>query len=98
MTYVEGQRMTEHILLRHRDIPDIDQLDVYLENGGFDAFKNVVEQKTPQEVIDIVKLSGLRGRGGAGFPTGVKWGFLSSGVFPRYVIANADESEPGTFK
>ncbi|OGO18667.1 MAG: NADH-quinone oxidoreductase subunit F [Chloroflexi bacterium RBG_16_48_8] len=90
--------MTEHILLRHRDIPDIDQLDVYLENGGFDAFKNVVEQKTPQEVIDIVKLSGLRGRGGAGFPTGVKWGFLSSGVFPRYVIANADESEPGTFK
>jgi len=98
MTYVEGRRMTEHILLRHRDIPDIDQLDVYLENGGFEAFKYVVEQKTPQEVIDIVKLSGLRGRGGAGFPTGVKWSFLSPGVFPRYVVANADESEPGTFK
>jgi NADH-quinone oxidoreductase subunit F len=90
--------MTEHILLRHRDVPDIDQLDVYLKHGGFEAFKDVVTQKTPQEVIDIVRLSGLRGRGGAGFPTGVKWGFLSPGVFPRYVIANADESEPGTFK
>ena len=90
--------MTEHILLRHRDVPDIDQLDVYLKHGGFEAFKAVVTQKTPQEVIDIVKISGLRGRGGAGFPAGVKWGFLSPGVFPRYVIANADESEPGTFK
>jgi NADH-quinone oxidoreductase subunit F len=90
--------MTEHILLRHRDIPDIDQLDVYLEHGGFEAFKTVVTQKTPQEVIELVKSSGLRGRGGAGFPTGVKWSFLSPGVFPRYVVANADESEPGTFK
>jgi NADH-quinone oxidoreductase subunit F len=90
--------MTEHILLRHRDIPDIDQLDVYLEHGGFEAFKTVVTQETPQEVIDLVKSSGLRGRGGAGFPTGVKWSFLSPGVFPRYVVANADESEPGTFK
>ena len=90
--------MTEHILLRHRDIPDIDQLDVYLEHGGFEGFKSVVTEKTPQEVIDIVRESGLRGRGGAGFPAGVKWSFLSPGVFPRYVVANADESEPGTFK
>jgi NADH-quinone oxidoreductase subunit F len=90
--------MTEHILLRHRDIADIDQLDVYLEHGGFEAFKTVVTQKTPQEVIELVKSSGLRGRGGAGFPTGVKWSFLSPDVFPRYVVANADESEPGTFK
>jgi NADH-quinone oxidoreductase subunit F len=90
--------MTEHILLRHRDIPDIDQLDVYLAHGGFEAFKQVVTQSTPQEVIDLVKASGLRGRGGAGFPTGVKWSFLTPGVFPRYLVANADESEPGTFK
>ena len=90
--------MTEHILLRHRNIPDIDQLDVYLAHGGFESFKQVVTQKTPQEVIDIVKVAGLRGRGGAGFPAGVKWGFLTKDVFPRYVIANADESEPGTFK
>jgi NADH-quinone oxidoreductase subunit F len=90
--------MTEHILLRHRDIPNIDQLDVYLDHGGFEALREIISNKTPQEVIDIVKLSGLRGRGGAGFPTGVKWSFLSPGVFPRYVVANADESEPGTFK
>jgi NADH-quinone oxidoreductase subunit F len=90
--------MSEHILLRHRDIPDIDQLDVYLENGGFEAFQKIVQQNTPQEVIDIVKLSGLRGRGGAGFPTGLKWSFLTPDVQPRYVVANADESEPGTFK
>jgi NADH-quinone oxidoreductase subunit F len=90
--------MAEHILLRHRDIPDIDQLDVYRKHGGFDALKAAVTGKTPQEVVDIVKAAGLRGRGGAGFPAGVKWGFLSANVFPRYVVANADESEPGTFK
>lgn len=90
--------MADHILLRHRDIPDLDKLDVYLEHGGFEAFKQIVTSKTPQEVIDVVRASGLRGRGGAGFPTGVKWGFLTPGVFPRYVVANADESEPGTFK
>jgi NADH-quinone oxidoreductase subunit F len=90
--------MAEHILLRHRDIPDIHKLDVYLKNGGFEAFKSVVQKKTPQDVIDIVRTAGVRGRGGAGFPAGVKWGFLTPGVFPRYVVANADESEPGTFK
>ena len=90
--------MAEHVLLRHLDIPDIDDLDVYLEHDGFEAFKSVVKDRTPEEVIDEVKTSGLRGRGGAGFPTGVKWSFLSPGVFPRYVVANADESEPGTFK
>jgi NADH-quinone oxidoreductase subunit F len=90
--------MPEHILLRHRDIPGIDALAVYREHGGFETFKQVVTGKTPQEVIDIVKAAGLRGRGGAGFPAGVKWGFLTPGVFPRYVVANADESEPGTFK
>jgi NADH-quinone oxidoreductase subunit F len=90
--------MPEYILLRHRDIPDLDKLEVYRKHGGFKTFKQVVTKKTPQEVVDIVKASGLRGRGGAGFPAGVKWGFLTPGVFPRYVIANADESEPGTFK
>src|SRR5210317_325159 len=90
--------MPDHILLRNRDIPDIDKLDVYLENGGYEAFKQVVSEHTPQEIIDIVKASGLRGRGGAGFPAGVKWSFLTPDVFPRYVVANADESEPGTFK
>ena len=90
--------MADYVLLRHLDIPDIDDLDIYLEHDGFEAFKSVVQKRTHEEVIDEVKTSGLRGRGGAGFPTGVKWSFLSPGVFPRYVVANADESEPGTFK
>ncbi len=90
--------MAEHVLLRHRDTPSLDQLDVYLRHGGFEAFRKVVMTQTPQQVIDEVKASGLRGRGGAGFPTGAKWSFLTPGVFPRYVVANADESEPGTFK
>ncbi len=90
--------MTEHIVLRHRDIERIDRLEVYLENGGFRAFESIVRKKSPEQVIDIVKKSGLRGRGGAGFPTGVKWSFLTPDVYPRYVVANADESEPGTFK
>ncbi|MBF8281561.1 MAG: nuoF [Anaerolineales bacterium] len=89
--------MAEHILLRHRDIPDLHKLDVYLQHGGYEAFKKVVTTMTPQQVIDEVKASGLRGRGGAGFPTGLKWGFLTKD-FPRYVTANSDESEPGTFK
>jgi len=90
--------MPEHILLRHRDIPDIADLDVYLQHDGFTAFKEVVKNQTPEQVIETVKAANLRGRGGAGFPAGVKWSFLTPGVFPRYVVANADESEPGTFK
>ena len=90
--------MTEYILLRHRDIPQLNQLEVYLQHGGFETFKQAVTTRTPQQVIDEIKASGLRGRGGAGFPTGVKWSLLTKDVFPRYVVANSDESEPGTFK
>jgi len=90
--------MTEYILLRHRNIPRLNQLEVYLEHGGFETFKKAVTTRTPQQVIDEIKASGLRGRGGAGFPTGVKWSLLTKDVFPRYVVANSDESEPGTFK
>ena len=87
-----------HILLRHRDIPDINKLDVYKRNGGFDAFKKAVTKMNPAEVTDVVKASNLRGRGGAGFPTGMKWSFMDNKNWPHYVVANADESEPGTFK
>ncbi len=90
--------MTEYVLLRHRDTPDLHKLDVYIQHGGYEAFRKAVTTLTPQQVIDEVKASGLRGRGGAGFPTGVKWSFLTKDSFPRYVVANADESEPGTFK
>jgi NADH-quinone oxidoreductase subunit F len=89
---------SEHILLRHRDIADLHQLDVYRQHGGYEAFQKAVTTMTPQQVIDEVKASGLRGRGGAGFPTGLKWSFLTKGVYPRYLTANSDESEPGTFK
>jgi len=87
-----------HILLRHRDIPDINKLNVYKKNGGLAAFKNAVTKMKPIEVTDVVKNSGLRGRGGAGFPTGMKWSFIDNKNWPHYVVANADESEPGTFK
>ncbi|HTP01709.1 MAG TPA: NADH-quinone oxidoreductase subunit NuoF [Anaerolineales bacterium] len=86
------------ILLRHNNIPDIAKLDVYQKNGGFEAFRKVVTQMKPAEVTDVVKASGLRGRGGAGFPTGMKWSFIDNKSWPHYVVANADESEPGTFK
>jgi len=87
-----------HILLRHRDIPGINQIDVYQKNGGFAAWKNAVTKMKPEEVTNVVKASGLRGRGGAGFPTGMKWQFMDNKNWPHYVVANADESEPGTFK
>ena len=87
-----------HLLLRHREIPDLNTLDVYKKNGGFEAFKNAVTKMKPNEVTDVVKNSGLRGRGGAGFPTGMKWSFIDNKNWPHYVVANADESEPGTFK
>jgi len=90
--------MTEYFLLRHREIPDIGKIDVYKKHGGFAAFKKAVTKMKPAEVTDAVKASGLRGRGGAGFPTGIKWSFIPKDIWPHYVVANADESEPGTFK
>jgi NADH-quinone oxidoreductase subunit F len=90
--------MSELYLLRHREIPGLNQLKAYLEDGGFATWKKVVTTLKPEEVTQQVKDSGLRGRGGAGFPTGVKWSFLPNNIWPHYVVANADESEPGTFK
>src|SRR5512138_153028 len=87
-----------HIVLRHRDVQDIHQFDVYKKNGGFEAFTNAIKKMKPGDVTQIVKDSGLRGRGGAGFPTGTKWSFIDNKNWPHYVVANADESEPGTFK
>lgn len=90
--------MAEHILLRHRDIPGLDRLDTYRRHGGFEAWRKVTTSMDPDDVTNEVKASGLRGRGGAGFPTGLKWSFIDGNVWPHYVVANADESEPGTFK
>jgi NADH-quinone oxidoreductase subunit F len=90
--------MSELVLLRHRTIPNLDQLAVYQEHGGFTTFRKVITSLKPEQVVQEVKASGLRGRGGAGFPTGMKWAFLPNNIWPHYVVANADESEPGTFK
>src|SRR5512142_3375728 len=88
----------EHLILRDLDIPNIADIDVFEKNGGYRALFKAIKEMAPDQVTDVVKASGLRGRGGAGFPAGVKWSFLPKGVFPRYLVANADESEPGTFK
>jgi NADH-quinone oxidoreductase subunit F len=80
-------------------IPGIETFEVYRNNGGYKSVEKALKSMTPDEVVEEVKKSGLRGRGGAGFPTGMKWSFLAKpeGV-PRYLVCNADESEPGTFK
>ena len=90
--------LMEHLILRDLDIPNLKDISVYEQHGGYGALRKAVKEMTPDQVTDVVKASGLRGRGGAGFPAGVKWSFLPKGVFPRYLVVNADESEPGTFK
>jgi NADH-quinone oxidoreductase subunit F len=87
------------LLLENVHIPGIETFDVYRKNGGYASVEKALKKMTPDEVVEEVKKSGLRGRGGAGFPTGMKWSFLAKpeGV-PRHLVCNADESEPGTFK
>ncbi|MBC8286357.1 MAG: NADH-quinone oxidoreductase subunit NuoF [Nitrospinae bacterium] len=85
------------ILFKNINMKDLHTMKVYEEQGGYQSLKKAFDQK-PDEIIDAVKASGLRGRGGAGFPTGLKWSFLAKDVFPRYLCCNADESEPGTCK
>ena len=89
--------LREHIVLRNRDFPDIGKLDEYMRLGGYEVARKALTTMEPAAVIDEVKKSGLRGRGGAGFPTGVKWGFIPKDIYPKYLVCNADESEPGTF-
>ncbi len=87
------------LLLEHIDVPGIQGIEVYQKQGGYDTLTKALKNFSPDGIVDEVKKSGLRGRGGAGFPTGLKWSFLAKpeGV-PRYLVCNADESEPGTFK
>ena len=77
-------------------------MDAYEAAGGYAGARQALTAMTPEEVIELVKDANLRGRGGAGFPTGVKWGFVpqgdAAGPGPKYLVCNADEMEPGTFK
>ncbi|MBL0246089.1 MAG: NADH-quinone oxidoreductase subunit NuoF [Sphingobacteriales bacterium] len=91
--------MDRQLLLEHIKVENIALYETYRKMGGYRSVEKALKSLSPQEVVDEVKKSGLRGRGGAGFPTGLKWSFLAKpeGV-PRYLLCNADESEPGTFK
>jgi NADH-quinone oxidoreductase subunit F len=87
------------VLTRHWDQPRSWTLAAYEQTGGYAAIRTALLEMSPDEVIQLVKDSGLRGRGGAGFPTGLKWGFIPQGDGkPHYLVVNADESEPGTCK
>lgn len=91
--------MGRKLLLENIDIPGIETFDVYRKNGGYRSVDKALKSMSPEQVVEEVKTSGLRGRGGAGFPTGMKWSFIAKpeGV-PRYLLCNADESEPGDRK
>lgn len=87
-----------NLLLKHRDVPGIEEIAVYEQCGGYAGLKKAVTMDR-QAVVDEIKTSGLRGRGGAGFPTWIKWNGLPKNYdVPHYVVCNADEGEPGTFK
>jgi len=90
----------EEILLKNMKQPGYTgSISDYRKQGGYQALPKVLKELAPDQVIEIVKKSGLRGRGGAGFPTGLKWSFIPKDPkIPKYLCCNADESEPGTFK
>src|SRR5260370_11926889 len=90
--------MPELIITKDIDAPGLDTLDGYRQHGGYEALARALKEYQPDNLVEMVKKSGLRGRGGAGFPTGMKWGFLAKSDKTRYLCCNADESEPGTFK
>jgi len=90
--------MYEPILLRRVDLPRSETIGVYLANGGYRALEKALHEYRPQELVDLVKRSKLRGRGGAGFPAGLKWSFMPQDDVRKYLCVNTDEGEPGTFK
>lgn len=96
--YNEPSPLEVRVLTKRFQLPNSASIDTYLANDGYQAFMKAREM-TPEQITDEVKASGLRGRGGAGFPTGMKWSFVPrTSPKPKYIICNADESEPGTCK
>ncbi|MDR5682848.1 MAG: NADH-quinone oxidoreductase subunit NuoF [Armatimonadota bacterium] len=90
--------MSERVLLRHVDVADQDDIATYMRNGGYEALRRALREHTPEQIVQMVERSQLRGRGGAGFPTGRKWRFVPAEAPVKYLVVNADEGEPGTFK
>src|SRR5579859_5960720 len=98
MLYNEPSPLEVKVLSRRFGLENSASIDTYLATEGYQAFKKALEMK-PEQIIDEVKASNLRGRGGAGFPTGMKWSFVPrTSPKPKYIVVNADESEPGTCK
>ena len=96
--YNEPSPLETRVLSKRFGLENSESLATYLANDGFKAFRKAREMK-PEQIIEEVKTSALRGRGGAGFPTGLKWSFVPrSSPKPKYIVINADESEPGTCK
>ena len=90
--------MFEPILLKRIGLPRSETIAVYLANGGYQALRRALLEYTPADLIAMIRASGLRGRGGAGFPAGLKWDFMPKDDQPKYLCVNTDEGEPGTFK
>lgn len=91
--------MGKKFLLENVNVPGIATYEVYRKHGGYKSVEKALKSMTREQLIEEVKFSGLRGRGGAGFPAGMKWSFLDQkSDKPKYLVCNADESEPGTFK
>jgi len=90
--------MQEKVLTQHFGLANFYKIDVYLKQGGYRATKKALTRMNPEQILQEVKKANLRGRGGAGFPAGVKWGFVPQVDKPKYLCVNADEGEPGTFK
>ncbi len=91
--------MKEKLLSQLFDVENAHTISVYTQKGGYKSVQKALKEMTPENILDEVKEANLRGRGGAGFPAGVKWGFVPKGKDkPKYLCVNADEGEPGTFK
>src|ERR1044072_1702221 len=98
MLFNEPSPLETKVLTRRFGLPNSASIDTYLANDGYVAFRKAASM-TPEAIIDEMKASNLRGRGGAGFPTGMKWSFVPrTSPKPKYIVVNADESEPGTCK